>query len=189
MTRLDIKSKADIRFFTYYLVNGTLDYDLLNKQLKTNHIEFLENNPRLFFESFCVFANHRRKTLNINPMNRRVAEYICKSIEPENFKQFDNFQNWELDFDFDGNDFTSCLKNFAYKITFDKIDKLKSTENLFKYCISYGATFWETVFVIWTNNLEFENHKIINQDYAIDRAAQWYIDNEKVEEWEIELEM
>ena len=122
-------------------------------------------------------------------MNRRVAEYICKSIEPENFQQFDNFENWELEFNFNGNDFSNCLKSFAYKITFDKIDKLKITENLFKHCITYGATFWETVFVIWANNLEFENDKIINQDYAIERATQWYIDNEKVEEWEIELEM
>ena len=189
MNRLDIKSKADIRFFTYYLVNGTLDYDLLNIKLKTNHIEFLENNPRLFFESYCVFANHKRKTPEIDPMNRRVAEYICKSIEPENFQQFDNFENWELEFNFNGNDFSNCLKSFAYKITFDKIDKLKITENLFKHCITYGATFWETVFVIWANNLEFENDKIINQDYAIERVTQWYIDNEKIEEWEIELEI
>jgi len=189
MTRLDIKSKADIRFFTYYLVNGTLDFDLLNNKLKTNHIDFISQNSKLFFESFCVFANHKKQTADINPMNKRVAEYICKSIEPDNFRQFDNFEKWELNFDFHGNDLTNCLKDFAYRVSFDKIDKLKMTGNVFKDCITFGATFWETVFVIWANNLEFDSGKITNQEYAIDRAVQWFLDNEKVNEWEIELQM
>jgi hypothetical protein len=189
MKTLDIKSKADLRFFTYYFANGTLDFDLLNNQLKTYHIDFIRENPRLFFEAFCVFANHKNRTLNLNPMHKRVAEYLCKTIDIEKFRHFDNFEKWELNFDFDGEDFTNCLKDFAYRIAFDKIDKLSSTNNLFKECITYGATFWETVFVIWANNLQFSGDKVTNQEYAVDRAAQWFIDNEKVEEWEIELEM
>ena len=189
MTRLDIKSKADIRFFTYYLVNGTLNFDLLHNKLKTNHIDFMSQNPKLFFESFCVFANHRERTPDINPMNKRVAEYICKSIEPNNFRHFDNFEKWEMNFDFSGNDFINCLKDFAYRVSFDKIDNGNLIDNLFKRSITYGATFWETVFVIWANNLEFESDKIRNQEYSIGRAAQWYLGKEEVEDWEIELEM
>ena len=81
------------------------------------------------------------------------------------------------------------MKDFAYRIAFDQIEKLSSTNNLFKECITFGATFWETVFVIWANNLQFSGDKVTNQEYAIDRATQWFLDNEKVEEWEIELEM
>jgi hypothetical protein len=187
--RLDNKAKADIRFFTYYLVNGTLHFDLLNNQLHINHIEYLEQNSKLFFESYCVFINHRLRTPDINPMNKRVAEYICKTIDPDNFRHLDNFENWEIDFAFEGNDFPNCFKDFAYRISFDKIPLLTATENLFKNSISYGATFWETVFVIWANNLEIENNKVINQEFAIERATQWYLDCEKVEDWEIELEM
>jgi len=189
MKTLDIKSKADIRFFTYYFINGTLDFDLLNNQLNTYHIDFIRENPNLFFEAFCVFANHKKRLQNLDPMNKRVAQYLCKTIDIENFRHFDNFEKWELNFDFDGEDFTNCLKDFAYRIAFDKIDKLSSTNNLFNECITYGATFWETVFVIWANNLQFLEDKVTNQEYAIDRATQWFLDNEKVEEWEIELEM
>ena len=64
-----------------------------------------------------------------------------------------------------------------------------STGNDFKHCISYGATFWETVFVVWANNIEIKNNKVTNQEHAIDRVCQWYLDNEEIEEWEIELEM
>ena len=187
--RLDIKSKADVRFFTYYLVNGTLDFDLIHEELEEFHIDYLENNPKLFFESFCIFSNHKYRTPDINPMNSRVAQYICKTIDPEKFKRFDNFESWELDFDFNGNDFFNCLKEFAFKISFDKIDILIETENLFKEHISYGATFWETVFVIWANNLEIENGVITNQQYAISRAAQYFINYDEIEEWEYELEM
>ncbi|QXP78696.1 MULTISPECIES: hypothetical protein [Winogradskyella] len=189
MKRLDTKSKADIRFFTFYLLNGTLDFDLLNNKLKTNHISFFNENPNLLFESFCVFANHKQRNSDSNRINKRVAEYICKSIEPDNFQIFNNFEKWELNFDFDGNDFANSLKDFANRLSFDKIDKLRLSGNMIKDCITYGATFWETVFVIWANNLEFINEKIVNQEYAIKRAVQWYIDNEKVEDWELELEM
>lgn len=189
MMTLDIKSKADIRFFTYYFVNGTLDFDLLNNQLKTYHIDFIKENPKLFFEAFCVFANHKHKTPNLNPMNKRVAEYLCKSIDFDNFRHFDNFEEWELNFDFDDKNFTSCLKDFAFRIAFDKIEKLKSANNLFKESITNGATFWETVFVIWANNLKIENGIVTNQEYAIDRACKWFANPEIFEDWEVELEM
>lgn len=187
--RLDTKTKADIRFFSYYLVNGTLDFDLLNNQLEVNHIEYLAENPRLFFEAYCIFINHKQHTPDIDPMNKRVAEYICKTIDPHNFKKIDNFENWEIDFEIEGNDFANSFKDFAYKISMDKIEKLVVSENYFRNCISYGATFWETVFVIWANNLQIESGKIVNQEYVIERATQWFLDVAKVQEWEYELEM
>jgi hypothetical protein len=187
--RLDTKTKADIRFFTYYFVNGTLDFDLLNNKLTTYHIDYLKQNPRLFFESFCVFINHKTRTPDLDPMNKRVAEYICKTIEPENFQQYDNFENWEIDFDFNGNDFANCFKDFAHRLSFDEIVILSLTENHFKKSITYGATFWETAFVIWTNNLEIENGIVTNQEYAIDRACKWFENPEIFEDWEVELEM
>lgn len=188
MIALDIKSKADIRLFTYYFINGTLDFDLLNNQLKTNHIDYIKENPILFFEAYCVFANHKNRTPDLNPMNRRVAEYLCKTIDIDHFRHFDNFEEWELSFDIEGNSFASCLKDFAYRIAFDKIGSLSSTNNRFKDCITYGATFWETVFVIWANNLQIENTKVINQAYSIGRACQWFENPKKIEAWEMKLE-
>lgn len=187
--KLDTKTKADIRFFTYYFVNGTLDFDLLNSQLKIYHINFIEQNPRLFFESFCVFINHKLRTPDINPMNKRVAEYICKTIDLDSFRNYDNFENWEINFEFNGDDFANCFKDFVYRITFDKIEKLTLSENYFKRYITYGATFWETVFVIWANNLEIENNKVLNQEHAINRACDWFTNPEIFEDWEVELEM
>lgn len=186
--RLDIKSKADVRFFIYYLLNGTLDFDLLSNQLSTSYIDYFEHHPELFFETCCIFINHKKRTPDINPMNRRAAEYICKTIEPNNFQEFAIFEPWELDFTHSGTDFFNCFKDFAFKVAFDKIERLQ-TIPYYKHLFSYGATFSETVFVIWANNLEFENETITNQQFAVDRAAQWFIDNEAVEEWEFELEM
>ncbi len=187
--RLDTKTKADIRFFTYYFINGTLNFDLLRSKLKTYHIDYIEQNPRLFFESFCVFINHKMRTPDINPMNTRVAEYICKTIDPKNFHYFENFENWEIDFEFKGTDFSNCFKDFAYRLSFDRIEKLALTRNLFKKSITYGGTFWETVFVIWANNLDIEDGIVINQEYAINRACKWFENPEIFEDWEVELEM
>ncbi|MBN8701276.1 MAG: hypothetical protein J0L54_16835 [Chitinophagales bacterium] len=187
--RLDTKSKADIRFFTYYFVNGTLNFDLIRNQLKTFYLDYLENNPRLFFESFCIFINHKITTADIDTMHKRVAEYMCKTIEPNNFTHLDNFQNWELDFKFTGTDFPSCFKDFAYRLAFDKIERVAKSEQIFKKSILYGATFWETVFAIWANNLQIENGIVINQEYAIERASLWFFNPEIFEDWEVELEM
>ncbi len=187
--KLDTKYKADVRFFIYYLLNGTLDFDLLNNKLQKDRIEYFETHPELFFQCCCVFINHLKHRPDSTKINRRVAEYICKTIEPENFTQFDNFESWEIDFVYSGNDFFNSFKEFAHKVAFDEIEKLYSTGPYYKFIFSNGATFSETLFVIWANNIEINYNIVINQKYAIDRAATWFSDPEVFEDWEVELEM
>jgi hypothetical protein len=185
---LDIENKSDIRFFIYYLVNGTLDFDLLNNELKTNYIEYIEAHPELFFHTCCVFINHQKRTPSNEPMSRRCAEYICKTIEPDNFSQFDNFEPWEINFDFNSNDFYDCFKDFSYRIAFEKIEKLESNKPYYKDLFSWGASYLEKAYSIWANNLEIENLVVLNQEYAIDRAVLFFLNREEeLEEWEREL--
>ncbi len=185
--KLKEKDKEEIRLFIYYLLNGTLDFDLLNNKLKRNYADYFEIHPELFFQACCIFINQKNIASTINPMNRRVAEYICKTIEPEKFRDFKEFDVTELDFNYEGNSLSSCFKGFAHKVSFDEIEILKTQGNQYKYLFAYGASFSETLFTIWLNNIELNNNLVINQEYAINRAAMWFYKKELLEEWEIEI--
>lgn len=186
--KLKEKDKEEIRLFIYYLINGTLDFDLLNNQLGTStYIDYFETHPEIFFQSCCVFINQKENTNTVNPMNRRVSEYICKTIEPGKFKDLKEFDVNEQDFNYGGNNFADCFKELAHKIAFDEFDALKDQGGQYKFLFANGASFSETLILIWANNIDLNNNNVVNQQYAISRMELWFHNKEQLEDWEIQI--
>jgi hypothetical protein len=194
--KLAANYKAGIRFFIYYLVNGTLNFDLFNNRLRGNYHEYLESNPQLFFAACCVFINHTKTNSKSVGSHRRSAELICKSVEPDNFTEIKDFEDWEINSDITTNDFFDSFKDFAKRISFEKLDQNIISPPYYKHCIINGASYLEQAFSIWANNLDLNDERVANQEYAIERATKWMKNGgesfknggESFEEWELDLE-
>lgn len=196
--RLDNDVKAEIRFFIYYLINGTLDFDLLNNKLKTNYRQYLAKHADLFFLTCCVFINNQSKNGSDKGIDKRCAEFICQYIEPDRFNSIEEFQGWESDAKMEGLSLANSFKDFAFRIAHEKLDtKLFTSPYYSDFIIRCGPSFVEQGFTIWANNIEIENDVVINQEYAIARATQYfktwfdqsYSPIPDFEEWELELAM
>ena len=184
---LTVKQKSNIRHFAYYLVNGTLDFELIQKTFGNSYHSCLKSNTNLFYKTGCVFINQE---LWLNPDwldAKKLGKFICQLYT--NTISTDDFKDWETDCTTDKPNYSSDFKKFmqwfirfqvASGITFDSY-------------IDDGATFVEQCFAIWANVVQVENSAIINHKHAIDRVEQYiksyYIDGftDNLEDWECEL--
>lgn len=101
------------------------------------------------------------------------------------------------------NDFKSCLRHFVYYYTNGTLPYVIEDEVLkgidYREDLKHEASLVETVFAIYTNNIQMdERGKVINNMYAMKRAAQWiryacrqvgdgYAVDPELEDWETYL--
>lgn len=76
------------------------------------------------------------------------------------------------------NDFKSCLRHFVYYYTNGTLPYVIEDEVLkgidYREDLKQEANLVETVFAIYTNNIQMDgNGKVLNNMYAMKRAAQW----------------
>jgi hypothetical protein len=190
--KLSIRQRSNIRFFAFYLVNGTLDYSLLNEQLGMNFHEYLKSHPDLFFKTCSVFINQEMKLSPDWPFVRRLADYGCKCVASGKFEDFEDFETWETDHSMDGHSISCCFKRFSLWFTELVIDGKFE----FRDFIDSGATFVEQCFAIWGNVVDVENGVVVNYDYCLNRVLIYmnsYFSKDAdgrlndLEEWEWEL--
>ena len=80
--QLSVRQRSNIRHFIYYLVNGTLDFELLNNTPGTGYHEYLKQNPEVFFTVCCVFINQECKNAPAWPEVKRLGRFVYQQIEP-----------------------------------------------------------------------------------------------------------
>jgi len=99
------------------------------------------------------------------------------------------------------NDFVSCLRHFTYYYTNGTLNEVIGEGNVLKGIdyrqgLQMEASLVEQVYAIYANNIRLdEAGKVMNQQYAMRRAAQYirsvcdtsYEVEPAYEEWEVEL--
>jgi len=101
------------------------------------------------------------------------------------------------------NDFKSCLRHFVYYYTNGTLPYVIKDESLrnidYRENLKHEASLVETTFAVYTNNIRMdENGKVLNNMYAMKRAAQWiyyacgeangtYMVKPEFEDWETYL--
>jgi hypothetical protein len=188
---LTIRQRSNIRHFIYYLVNGTLNFELLQNHLSVPYYNYLKTHPELFYKTCCVFIN-QQITLNPSwPQVKRLAEFICKEIDPTKNKEFEEFKGWELNFEIGALDIAGSFKSFTKWFIGSTVVNEVSYSNY----IEDGATFVEQCFAIWANVIKFEEERAVNYDYVLTRVEEYIkfnygaIDETTLEDWEWELHM
>jgi len=53
--KLSIRQKSNIRHFVYYLVNGTLDFELIQRTFGDSYYEKLQLNSDLFYKTTYLY--------------------------------------------------------------------------------------------------------------------------------------
>ncbi len=191
MTQLSVQQKTNIRHFIYYLVNGTLDFELLHTRLNGQYHEILKSNSEVFFKSCCVFIN-QETTLNLDwPQVKRIAQFICKSLVPQKAEDINDLEGWETNFNIEGNSLESEFKNFSKWF----IETPIVTDVSYISYIHDGASFVEQCFAIWANVIELKEDIVLNPEHGKARVIEYiksyylpgYKDN--LEDWECELHM
>jgi hypothetical protein len=186
---LSVREKSNIRHFSYYLINGTLDFDLIQETFGNNYYDKLKDNAELFYKTACVYINQEKKLKPSWPDTKKLGKFICQ-LYTGNINSRD-FENWEIDFTTHDFDFSSDFKQFTkWFIETNVVEDIS-----YKNYVSDGASFVEQCFAIWANAVILENNKVINFEHSIERVEQYiksyyiegYIDN--LEEWECELYM
>jgi hypothetical protein len=173
------------------LVNGTLDFELLNNRLSVNYHDHLKAHPELFYKTCCLFINHEEKLNPSWPQVNRLAEFNCKEIEPEKHKDVKEFESWELDFQIRSSDLSGSFKAFSKWFIESVLVEGVSYTNY----IEDGASFVEQCFAIWANVIEFEEGQAVNFEHAVSRVTEYiksYYDpsyKDSLEDWECELYM
>lgn len=184
---LSIRQKSNIRHFVYYLVNGTLDFELIQETFGRRYYEILQENPELFYKTACVFINQEYRLKPSWPNTKKSGKFICQ-IYTDTIDA-NEFNSWEMDFTTNSNGFSSGFKNFTTRFTTDTV-----VEGIqYKNYIRDGASFVEQCFAIWSNVVTLSNDNVTNQDHAVERVQQYiksyYIDGyaDDLDDWECEL--
>jgi hypothetical protein len=188
---LTIRQRSNIRHFIYYLVNGTLSFELLHNHLSVPYHDFLKTHPELFYKTCCVFINQQMMLDPSWPQVKRLAEFICKEVDPSKNKDLDEFKAWELNFEIGALDVAGSFKSFTkWFIASTVVDEINYTNY-----IEDGATFVEQCFAIWANVIQFEKERAINYDHALSRVEEYIkfnngvIKETNLKDWEWELHM
>lgn len=100
-------------------------------------------------------------------------------------------------------DYKSCLRHFVYYYTNGTLPYVVEDEILksidYREDLKHEASLVETVFAIYSNNIRMdERGKVLNNTYAMKRAAQWirfvcqetnenYVVEPEFEDWETYL--
>ncbi len=184
---LSIRQKSNIRHFAYYLVNGTLDFELIQRTFPGGYYDTLQSNPELFYKTTCVFINQEMKLSPSWPDTKKLGKFFCQ-LYLNNFDTSD-FEDWETDFKTEKPDFSSDFKNFAKWF----INAQTVTGITYSDYIGDGASFVEQCFAIWANVVVIDNNKVTNSKHAIERVEQYiksyYVQGftNNLEDWECEL--
>lgn len=186
---LSVRQKSNIRHFVYYLVNGTLDVELIQKTFGSSYYDNLKRNPGIFYKTACVFINQETKRSPNWPDTKKLGQFICELYAGNIDTSY--FEDWEIDFTTTKLDYSSDFKTFTRWF----IEAKTIPDIAYKDYIGDGATFVEQCFAIWTNVVILDNNRVINYDHSIERVEQYvrsyyvrgYVDN--LEEWECELHM
>lgn len=184
---LSVRQKSNIRHFVYYLVNGTLNFELIQKTFGESYYNTLESNPHLFYKTACVYINQEIKLNPTWPDTQKLGKFICDLYKNE-IKSAE-FEDWETNFDTKNEDFSSDFKNFTKWF----LVSMTVSEVTYKDYIDDGASFVEQCFAIWANVVKIENNRVTNFDHAIERVEQYiksyYISDytSNLEDWECEL--
>lgn len=185
--RLSLRQKSNIRYFVYYLVNGTLNFDLLHNKLNGTYHNILKENPELFYKTCCVFIN-QETTLNENyPQTKRLGQFLFDLIVGGT--SHITFAEWETNYEATKGNLNGEFKLFVRWF----IESPAANGRTYKEYIECLASFVEQCFGIWANVVEIHDNKITNPDYAKTRV-QLYInaymgfgDYNDLEDWECEL--
>ena len=185
---LSAKQKTNIRHFIYYLVNGTLDFELLNSRIQGLYYEKIKQEPSLFFKACCVFINQAVTIDSDWPQVKRIAQYLCKEIDPINNSDLNDLELWELDYQITTNDLSGEFKSFTKWFIETAIVKGVSFINY----MDDGATFVEQCYAIWSNVIMFDKGICTNSDYTRSRVSEYicayYLGHQSsLENWECEL--
>jgi len=185
---LSNQQKTNIRHFIYYLVNGTLDFSLINDRIKDPYYEVLGSNPSLFFKVCCVFINQEVAIKNDWPQVNRLAEFLCKELDPVHNSDLIDLESWELDFQIKSDDLSGEFKSFTKWFIETEI----VNEVGFKDYIEEGPSLVEQCYAIWSNVIIFEEGRCSNADYTRSRVSiyirGYYLGHEDgLEEWECNL--
>lgn len=108
---LSVRQKSNIRHFVFYLVNGTLDFELIQKTFGESYYDKLKLNPDLFYKTSCVYINQEIKLNPTWPDTKRLGMFICELYKSSIDKT--DFADWETDFDSQQNDFSTNFKKFT----------------------------------------------------------------------------
>jgi len=182
---LSIRQRINIRFFSYYLVNGTLNFKLLHEELNGEYHDILMARPDIFYKVCCVFINRECFLKQDWPDNERLGSFIYSEITGN--KTFE-FESWETVYEINDKGLNGAFKDFTQWFI---NHKAPGGEDYAQFIESL-ATFVEQSFVIWANVVEFENDVIINHEYVKSRVAK-YIDGyitgnrDDLEDWECEF--
>jgi len=187
--KLSVRQKTNIRHFVYYLVNGTLDFELIEKTFGDNYHDNLKSSPELFYNTACVYINQEIKLSPNWPDTKKLGEFICQLHKDK--LETNYFEKWETVFDAEKPDYSSDFKNFTKWF----IDSKTVSGIEYGDYVGNGASFVEQCFAIWSNVVILDNNQVINTNHAIERVEQYiksyfiqgYIDN--LEQWECELHM
>lgn len=189
--KLSIRQRSNIRLFAYYLVNGTLDFDLLNNQLSVEYHGYLKTHPELFFKACFAFINLECKYAPNWPHMDHLGGLISQWIEPERFSKYN--EPIETDCRANPKGLKEAFLAFSHRFSIGQADEPFIAGINYADFISDGATNVETCFAIWANVIEFENGVAVNQEYAISRVLEYlkmYYGNgyqAQLEDWEWEL--
>lgn len=158
--------KVDIQSFVYFLFKGTLDKRLIDLcDEKIYYVNFLVNNPKVLYNAFIIFSSNYEK--NYERANKLVADYVLAAMNG----------NTEIPVSIDTlSPFWQAFMQFVHCFCFNTFPNPMTTN----YLADMNGVGTDAVpaFAVWSNVVEIENEKVINNDYAIRRA------NERIKMWE-----
>src|SRR6185503_17782929 len=100
---LSIRQKANIRLFIFYLVNGTLNFELIQTIFGNNYHALLESKPDYFYQTACVYINQEIALQPDFPDTKKLGRFICHLHDKQ--ISISDFEPWELNFTAVGQDF------------------------------------------------------------------------------------
>lgn len=186
---LSTRQKSNIRHFIYYLVNGSLNFELIELTFGGKYFEILKTKPDYFYKTACVFINQE---FNLNPSwpdTLKLGQFICHLHHGD--LKTEQFTDWELDFSYNKPDLSSDFKRFTKWF----VEKITDKDYSYHSYIENGASYIEQCFAIWANVVVVNNNQVANFDFAIERVDQYinsyYLKDFKsnLEDWECELHL
>lgn len=175
---VDRNFRTDLRFFAFYVGNGSLLDD---------HDEFDDIEYRDLFASpgdalghlFAVYLNNKRIQLYSEQRTRlaepeeRAVQWVLSQCR-ENYTVIPPFATWEVVIDTNPSDLIGAISLFA--LTLGRGDLESSILGQINYLphLFMGGSLLEMLFAIFGNVLRIDDQQhVTNQAYATRRAAQY----------------
>ena len=200
---LTTEFRSDLRFFAFFVANGSLFADSFWNRYGFEYITFLIENKSILGQLFSIFVNvwqprciaERAKLDFRNDPQFRAEQYLMNQID-SGYEVTPQFEPWELVVSGSEISWKECVNEFSMSLAVGRLEpSVLGGSDYVSGLFNCGSTL-EAIFAVFSNVLLIDEHgNPTNKERAYFRAAQctkqWCVPGYEVEPqfegWETEL--